>query len=370
MKIEDLIRTTGEWLKGTGPEGAIVISSRVRLARNLAYYRFPMSLPEEEKREVAGTVREVMERIDAEKAFSFFEVSELSPLDRRLLVERHLISREQEETEGERSVLLCQDETLSIMINEEDHLRLQSLQSGLQLERAYEMLERIDRQLADNLEFAYDDELGYMTACPTNVGTGLRASVMVHLPALTMTRHLEKAFRAIAKLNLAVRGLYGEGTEAHGDFYQISNQVTIGRSEEEILGDLRVVIDQVVSYENSARASLMRKEPAKLEDRVWRSYAILKNARIISSEEVMRHLSSIRLGLHMGILDHFPVPVLNELFICSQPAHLQKRAGRELAASERDIMRATLIRERLAQGETPPPAEDSGEGGGDGKEQG
>jgi protein arginine kinase len=181
------------------------------------------------------------------------------------------------------------------------------------------------------------------------VGTGLRASVMVHLPALVMTRHIEKAFRAISKLNLAVRGLYGEGTEAHGDFYQISNQITIGRSEEEILGDLQSVIDQVVAYEAGARANLKKKETVKLEDRIWRSYAALANARIISSEESMRHLSAVRLGSHLGILKELPHQHLNELFIFSQPAHLQKLENKELVAKERDIVRATMIRNRLAE---------------------
>ncbi|MFH0910015.1 MAG: protein arginine kinase [Planctomycetota bacterium] len=351
MNLEHMLKTPGEWLKGTGPSCEIVISSRARLARNLAHHRFPLSASDEEKETIVESVSAVLERVPVGQDIEFFDLEALSALDRRFLVERHLISREQEEGKGARGVAVGPDETIAIMVNEEDHLRLQVLQSGLELKAAWDLLDVIDSQLGSMLEFAFDEKMGFLTACPTNVGTGLRASVMLHLPALVMTRHIEKAFRAIAKLNLAVRGLYGEGTEAHGDFYQISNQITIGRREEEILDDLRAVIDQVVAYEDSARKSLLKKEPAKLEDRVWRSFAILRNARILSSEEAMRHLSSIRLGTHLGILEAIDTRMLNEMFVYSQPAHLQKLEGRELVAAERDTVRASLIRRRLEETE-------------------
>lgn len=347
MNVDDLVQSTGEWLKGAGPASDIVISSRVRLARNLANSRFPMSADEGEKEQINAAVLQALGRTETGGGLSPLQLDALSDLDRRFLVERHLISREHEEAQGIRTVAVRQDETLSIMVNEEDHLRLQALKSGLQLEAAWQVLDVLDTDLAEHLQYAYDEELGFLTACPTNVGTGLRASVMVHLPAMVMTRHIEKAFRAIAKLNLAVRGLYGEGTEAHGDFYQISNQVTVGKSEEEILGELRVVIDQVVAYEATERAKLMKKEPLKLEDRVWRSHALLAHARIISSEEVMRHLSSVRLGVHLGILESLEVKTLNQMFIFSQPAHLQKLEGKELVAAERDVVRASLVRRYL-----------------------
>jgi len=351
MNVNDMARTTGEWLKGQGPMSDIVISSRVRLARNLAHHRFPLSAPEEEKEEVETAVQGALDQTESGGDLNTLALDRMSDLDRRFLVERHLISREHEEAEGSRSVSVRGDETVSVMINEEDHLRLQALKSGLQLEDAWGLVDGLDNELGAQVQYAYDETLGYLTACPTNVGTGLRASVMVHLPALVMTRHIEKAFRAIAKLNLAVRGLYGEGTEAHGDFYQISNQITVGRSEADILEDLRSVIDQVVAYESSDRALLLKKQPTKLEDRVWRSHAILSSARIISSEEVMKHLSSIRLGMHLQILRDIDTPALNAMFIRSQPAHLQKLEGKELAAGERDIARAGLIR-RLMQGES------------------
>ncbi|MBN1256533.1 MAG: protein arginine kinase [Planctomycetes bacterium] len=347
MKIDDMLLSTGEWLKGLGPMSDIVISSRVRLARNLAHHRFPMSASEEEKIEIRRNIQQVIERTKMGKDLSNIDLEALSPLDCRFLVERHLISREHEEAQGARSVAMREDETISVMINEEDHLRLQALKSGLQLEAAWHAIDKFDTELSSFLQFAYDDRLGFLTACPTNVGTGLRASVMLHLPALVMTRHIEKAFRAIVKLNLAVRGLYGEGTEAHGDFYQISNQVTIGRGEDDILTDLRGVIDQVVAYEDSARKKLLEEESVKLQDRIWRSHAILANAHIISSEEVMRHLSNIRLGIHLKILKDIETPILNKMFIFSQPAHLQKLEGKELAADERDIVRASLIRRHM-----------------------
>lgn len=347
MKVDDLVNNTGEWMKGTGPCSDIVVSSRVRLARNLASCKFPLSANEEEKMEIYEQITAAIEKNCGNDSLHIIDLNEASTIDKRFLVERHLISKEHEEEDGKRAVAISEDEAIAIMINEEDHLRLQSLKSGLQLDPAFSTLDDIDNKLSGTLQFAYDDELGYLTACPTNVGTGLRASVMLHLPALVITRHLEKAFRAISKLNLAVRGLYGEGTEAHGDFYQISNQITIGRSEDDILGDLRVVIDQVVAYERSARQGLMGKEIIKLEDRFWRSYGILQNARIISSEEVMRHLSAVRLGLHLGIIEDIDLPTLNEMFIFSQPAHLQKMNAKELGPSERDIVRAKFIRNKL-----------------------
>jgi protein arginine kinase len=347
MRVDDLVGATGEWLKGTGPMSDIVVSSRVRLARNLAAHRFPLSADAAEMDEISEEIGEALAESGSARDLTNIPLQALSALDRRFLVERHLISREHEEAEGPRSVALREDETVSVMINEEDHLRLQALKSGLQLEEAWGLVDAIDEEMSERLSFAYDEELGFLTACPTNVGTGLRASVMVHLPALVMTRHIEKAFRAIAKLNLAVRGLYGEGTEAHGDFYQISNQVTIGRDESEILEDLQVVIDQVVAYEASDRAALMKSEPMKLEDRVWRSHATLSSARIITSEEVMRHLSSIRLGMHLDLLPDLEPSKLNEIFVFSQPAHLQKGEGKELVAAERDVVRAQMVREQM-----------------------
>lgn len=347
MNIDNLVKNSGEWLQNSGPCSDIVISSRARLARNLESYKFPLSADNEEKEEILSVIVSALKRTADGKNLHVIDLDDVSKLDRRFLVERHLISKEQEEDDGKRAVVISSDEAIALMINEEDHLRLQSLRSGLQLESAFAILNSLDDELSDLLQFAYDDELGYLTSCPTNVGTGLRASVMLHLPALAITRHLEKAFRAISKLNLAVRGLYGEGTEAHGDFYQISNQITIGRSEEDILGDLRVVIDQVVEYEKSARSNLVSKEPVKVEDKIWRSLGVLRSARIISSEEVMRHLSAVRLGMQIGIIKDVDAKIINEIFIFAQPAHLQKMSGRELEPVERDVLRASFIREKL-----------------------
>ena len=348
MKFEELVKSSGEWLRADGPECGIVISSRVRLARNLFSFRFESHISSEEKENVADLVKEAVLSTSYARELCWFDLESLTELERHLLLERHLISREQEESAGARGVVVNEPETLSIMVNEEDHLRLQSLRSGLQLEDAYEQLSSIDDELAKKLDYAFDEEFGYLTACPTNVGTGMRVSVMVHLPALVMSGHIEKAFNAVHDLRLAVRGLYGEGTEAHGEFYQISNQITIGRSEEDILADLKAVIEGIVNYEKKARERLLGREPMKLEDKVWRAYSTLKNARLISSDETMRHLSSVRLGAQLGMLPELELKTLNTIFLYIQPAHLQKLEGKELPPEERDVVRARYIREHLS----------------------
>ncbi len=351
MDLKSLIRTPGEWLKAEGPESHIVVSSRVRLARNIAGHRFIPRMSDREKRALADTARKALHTLPGGRALSYFDMEEMPKIDRTLLLERHLISREHLEGEGARGVAIQEDETVSIMINEEDHLRLQSIRSGLQFQSAFETLDALDDDLSNELDFAYDETYGYLTACPTNVGTGLRVSVMLHLPALVMTRHIEKAFRSLHDLRLAVRGLYGEGTEAHGEFYQISNQITIGRSERTIIDDLRAAVDGLVAYEIRARQKLLKGEPHRLEDHVWRAYATLRHARVMNSTEAMKLLSAVRLGTHLAILPGLDLKTLNAIFIYSQPAHLQRLENRSLPAEERDIVRARYIRERLDEAE-------------------
>jgi len=347
MELTHFLRSPGEWLRGAGPHPDIVISSRTRLARNLACYRFACRIGPEEKAEVAHVIRKAIQDSPNGRDLTYFDLETLNDLDRQFLHERHLISRELLNAEGPRGAAIDAGEMISIMVNEEDHLRLQSLRCGLQLEDCFAVANRLDNELAERLDYAFDVDFGYLTACPTNLGTGLRVSVMLHLPALVMTRHIEKAFRAVQDMKLAVRGLYGEGTEAHGEFYQISNQITIGRTEEEIVADLRAFIDGIISYEARARERLLQVEPAKLEDRVWRAYGTLVNARIMSSEEAMRHLSSVRLGIHLGLLPALQRSTLNTTFLLVQPAHLQRLEGRELAPEERDISRANYIRSQI-----------------------
>lgn len=336
-----------EWMSGAGPYSGIAVSTRVRLARNLANRHFPTHPDQSERREVLDEVRNAVRSLPNGDKFVWCELDERIPLERRLLMERYLISRELADGAGPRAVAINHDDSLAVMINEEDHLRMQCLLSGLSVQEAYDKVNRLDDQLSERLEFAFDPFYGYLTSCPTNVGTGLRVSVMLHLPALVMTRHIEKVFRAVYEMRMAVRGFYGEGTEAFGELYQISNQITCGRSELDIIDDMEAVIGAIIQYEEKARGELATSERSQLEDRVWRSWGLLKNARLMSSEEAMRHLSSLRLGVVMGVFDNIDLQELQRLFLYSQPAHLQRMEGRELESNDRDVVRATYIRKRL-----------------------
>jgi protein arginine kinase len=349
MRPVDLMSSAGEWLRGTGPSSDIVISSRVRLARNMVNYPFLSRMKPPQRREAEEKLRTVIAEKHLVPHEMYFDLYETEPLERKMLVERHLISREHEDSTGRRGVAVSQEENISIMVLEEDHLRIQVLRSGLNLKSAWDAANRIDDIFEEQVEYAFDEQLGYLTACPTNVGTGLRVSVMLHLPALVITRQIEKVFHAVSKINLAVRGLYGEGTEAHGHFYQISNQVTLGRSETQIIENVEAVIPQIVRFEESARKSLLEKDRRRLEDRVWRAYGMLKYARVVSSEETMTLLSALRLGVHLGLISEIPVGTVNELFIYTQPAHLQLLAGTDLEPLERDQRRADYVRERLGE---------------------
>lgn len=349
MQLSDFATTTGEWLRGSGPESDIVISSRVRLARNLAGHNFLARAATDELTSIEASVGGYLKREDARFAKLYFRMNELSQLDRYILVERHLISREHSLPEPGRAVAASDDERLCVMINEEDHLRMQVIRSGLGLREAWREADELDNRLAENFGYAYSSKYGYLTACPTNVGTGLRVSVMLHLPALVMTHEIEKLFRAVSKINLAVRGLYGEGTQAYGDLYQISNQASLGKSEEKIIDSLASVVDSVLSYERKARQRIFDDDRARLEDRLWRAFGTLKTARVLSSEEMMHLASALRLGTSTNILPEIDLHTINELFLLTQPAHIQKVVGRELSAEDRDVERARYIRETLAR---------------------
>jgi protein arginine kinase len=278
----------------------------------------------------------------------FLDMEELDDLDRQLLVERHLISRQHADGEGSRGVAVSMGETRALMINEEDHIRMQVLRSGLQLETLWEEMNDIDDALGSQLEFAFDNKLGYLTACPTNVGTGLRVSVMLHLPALKITGEIDKVLRAAKDLRLAVRGLFGEGTDAVGDFYQISNQITLGHSEEEIVAKFSTqIIPEIVEYEKLARRALEQERSVQLDDKIWRAYGVLENARTMASDETMFCLSHIRLGVSMARFTAIDLGTINELFLQIQPAHLQKIRGAVLNGEERSIARAEYLRQRL-----------------------
>lgn len=337
-----------EWLRGTGPDADVVISTRVRLARNFAGHHFVASAEREERMTIIDAARSCLEsRIDPK--MRWLDLNALTPMDRMLLVERHLISAQHAKGGDPRALALTvPDERLAIMVNEEDHLRMQVLRSGLAVGDAYEQIERVDDAVEQVADYAYHPRFGYLTACPTNCGTGIRVSVMLHLPGLKLTNELEKVKRSAAAMSLAVRGYYGEGSEAVGDFFQISNQTTLGKSERDLLHDFEhTIIPRVVEYERAARRTLVERRSMFFEDQVYRAYGILRHARMLKAEEAMALLSSLRLGLVSGLLKRLDLAVVNQLILITQPAHLQMHAGRELDQGARRIERATMVRETL-----------------------
>ena len=347
MELNDLIHHSGEWLKGTGPQGHIVLSSRIRLARNLTLAPFTNRAGKQDMESVLKAVDAAIRSISYFKDAVFFRLNELDNVDRQFLVERHLMSHDHASNPQGKAVIVSQEEALSVMVNEEDHLRLQVMQSGFNLDGTWEIMNAVDNALSKELPYAFLPEWGFLTACPTNTGTAMRGSVMAHLPALVMTRQINKVLMAISKLSFASRGFYGEGTQAVGNFYQISNQVSLGHSETDIIQNINGLIRQVIEQEEQARQALLVQNRAVLEDKVWRAWGILNSARIISSQETIELLSTVRLGVDVGIVTDLAPKTLNELFIMIQPAHLQKIEGKKLGASDRDIRRAQLIREKF-----------------------
>ena len=346
--LDEVARQAGEWLRGVGPLHEIVISTRIRLARNIRGFVFLSRAEAETRTEIADTIQAAINKNHDLQNLIQIDLEQVDELDRKLLVERHLISQQQAENSGARRVVFDTHEVAALMINEEDHLRIQVMRSGFQLNEAWEQINAIDDSLDVQLEYAFHPKYGYLTACPTNVGTGIRVSVMLHLPALRLTNELEKVVQAAKDMKLAIRGLHGEGTETLGDLFQISNQITLGRSEMEIIDDFRdVVIPKIVEYEQAARENLLKNRLHALDDKIWRALGTLQNARLISSNEAMQYLSHIRMGLHTGRVKTIDLQTLNELFIQMQPAHLQKLRGERLNGEQRSIARAALLRARL-----------------------
>jgi len=348
MKLSDLTSQAGEWLRGSGPMSDIVISSRIRLARNLAGQRFLSRCSRSQRQEIEHTVRDTILSAQLSPQTLYVDLEQAPDIDRELLVERHLISRPHAAAEGARGVAVGENETLAIMVNEEDHLRMQVLRSGLQLDEAWEQITAADDKLESRLDFAFHPSFGYLTACPTNVGTGIRVSVMLHLPALKLTGEIEKVFRAAKDMRLAIRGLYGEGTEATGDFFQVSNQTTLGKSEQEIIADFKnQVIPKVIEYEQSARRMLVSDRTAALDDKVYRALGTLRSARLMAGEETLFLLSHLRMGVNLGRVKDVELRTINELFLLTQRAHLQKIQGRKMDGDIRRAARAEYIRHRL-----------------------
>jgi len=347
MKFDGIISTAGEWLRGEGPHHQVVISSRVRLARNLRDRAFPGWAKKAERVAILDLIKPRVEEL-GEMQDSFSEsLQDLSALEKQVLVERHLISREHAAKAVGSAVVMNRRQTVSIMINEEDHLRMQAIRSGLQLRQAFKLIDKIDSALEGKLHFAYDQRLGYLTACPTNVGTGLRASAMLHLPGLVLSDLINQVVQAVSKIGLAVRGLYGEGTEAMGNLFQISNQTTLGEKEDEIIGRLTKVIETIIEKEHDARQVLIQKKSNTLWDQVGRAYGVLNYAHAITSKEALNLLSILKLGIDLGAFPEDRRFAIDQLFMDTQPAHLQKGSQQKLNAEERDHYRAEIVRERL-----------------------
>lgn len=347
MSLDYFLKQDSEWLKGTGPSSNIVMSSRTRLARNLDKIPFSNWADKKELEYILATVKEAALGTNFLKNAIFFRLKDMSEVDRLFLVERHLMSPEHATNVEYKGLIVDPKEIVSIMINEEDHLRIQVLQSGFNLNECWRIIDEIDTELSKKLPFAYSAKWGYLTACPTNTGTGLRGSVMMHLPALVFTNQIGKVLQATAKLGLNIRGLYGEGTDAIGNIFQVSNQVSMGIAEEDIIDNLERIINQIITREDSTRKNIILKNKEELSDRVSRAYGTLKSAHIITSNETITLLSAIRLGVDAGIIKNLDRRLVNELLILTQPAHLQKLEGRELNANERDIKRSDLIRAKL-----------------------
>lgn len=334
---------------GSVPESDVAVSSRVRLARNIKSFPFPARMDREQGLKVIGLVRDSIFKSSDEvsKNLVFLDIHKLSPIDRQVLVEKHLISPDLMDGGIDRAAIISRDEIISVMINEEDHVRLQCIYPGMQLDNAWQLCNKLDLLMEQELEFAFDRSSGYLTCCPTNIGTGIRASVMLHLPALAMTGYIKGVLEACGKLGLAVRGIYGENSEASGNMFQISNQVTLGQTEEEIIASINNITNQIMGQERMLRNELYRQSAARFEDRIYRSLGILANARIISSEESLKLLSDVRLGVDMKVIKDITAGTLNEIMLFTQPAVLQKLAGKTLAPDERDVRRADMIRNSL-----------------------
>lgn len=346
-----LTRSASPWMDGSGELGSVVISSRVRLARNLEDVPFPHLLSENDASAVMEKVFEAARNI-GEKGFGgpviSISLDKIPPLDCQVLVEKHLISPQHAQGKAGQGLVLRHDEAAAIMVNEEDHLRIQVLRSGLELEEAWVLASGIDDLFEQNLDYAYDERIGYLTCCPTNVGTGIRASVMVHLPALAVANETSRVLTAVNKIGLVVRGLYGEGTEGQGNVFQISNQITLGQTEKEIIENLSLVVRQVVTEEVKVREMLYRNHRVEVEDRVFRALGILSNARKITSDEAIRLWSDLRLGVELSMIPRLEIKDVNEILVLSRPSFVQKFFGTALTAQERDIRRAELIRKHLA----------------------
>ena len=347
MKITSILKTPGEWLAPHGDNHSIVISSRVRLARNLAKLPFPGWAKKTERVRILDEIKPEVDGLEIMRKSFSEQLNELSALEKQVLVERHLISREHAAKGMGSAVVINRTQSVSIMINEEDHLRMQAMHSGLGLPETFKAINDVDTALETQLDFAFDPDLGYLTACPTNVGTGMRASAMIHLPGLVLSEQINQVVNSVNKIGLAVRGLYGEGTEAMGNLFQVSNQTTLGEKESQIIERLNKVIETLIQRERQARETLLETKQMILMDQVGRAYGILIHAHMVSSKEVLNLLSLMRLGIDLGFFPEEGRILINSLLMETQPAHLQHFSQQKLTAEERDYLRADIVREKL-----------------------
>ncbi|MDH3215791.1 MAG: protein arginine kinase [Candidatus Krumholzibacteria bacterium] len=348
MQIRDMVKKPAKWLDAAGDEKEIVLSSRIRMARNIEDRRFPQNAEKEELAAVLEQTRSAADKTSALGTCHYFPMGNVSSLDRQFLAERHLVSREFLFNSSNRGLIVNAGEDLCVMINEEDHLRIQSFGAGFNLRQAYDRADRVDSELSRQLGFAFTDRLGHLTACPTNLGTGLRASLLIHLPGLVHSKEINKLLDSLRQLHHSIRGLYGEGTEVMGNFFQLSNNVTLGLSEDVIVSNLKEMVLKVIGFERRAREMLFRKARSLLEDKVWRAYGLLCHSRSVSTKEALSLISAVRLGVGMGIVKNLSLKTLNELLVYIQPAHLQMREGRSMDAHQRDVARADYLRHKLS----------------------
>lgn len=336
-----------KWYIEDGLESDVVISSRVRNARNLKEYPFPVKMTKEQSKLVINLAYKVLSKKVDGKTYSFYNINNIPKLDKEVLVYKHLMSPDLLKDDMARGLFLSDDEKISIMVNEEDHFRIQSMDSGFRIKECLENLNKVEEYLEKNLEFAFNSRYGYLTTCPTNLGTGIRVSVMMHLPALVLTGYIEKIIEGCSKVGFAVRGIYGENTSSIGNIFQISNQVTLGITSNEIVENTISVAKQVMTYERNLRNDLHNKRMYELEDKIFRSYGIFCNARKISVEESLKLLSDIRLGYDLGLIKNINKETLNEITLNINDASLEKILGKDLEYNERDIIRANYIRQKI-----------------------
>jgi len=351
-KVDSIIANIeGGWLSAEGPAGDVIVSSRIRLARNLADSPFPHRLSEENRKKVASRASSAVERLSGTLEFVAVDMGDVSALQRQTLVEKHLISPGMAMKGLGSMVLISSDERVSIMVNEEDHLRIQCILAGLDCDKAFETASKVDDVLEESLEFAFSRDRGYLTSCPTNTGTGMRVSVMIHVPALAMKEQVGSLFAALGKIGVISRGLYGEGSQSVGNTFQVSNQVSLGRGEEEIITNLVSVARQIRDQERAVREALMTKERTLLEDTVYRAYGVLMGARVLTSEELMRLASEVKLGVDLGLLPQIKPEAFKQLSVITRPGYVQYLAGEDLEPLDRDIRRASMVRRHLASKE-------------------